>query len=306
MSDLAIIIVNYNTSDLLKTCLTSIRQSRGDYVIKTCVVDNASPDNSVTMVQAEFPEVHLIANKVNGGFARANNQGLRHFGFESKTTDLPRYILLLNPDTKLPPEALSIMIDFMDQTPKAGAAGPRLILPDGSLDLACRRSFPTPEVSLYQMIGFAKLFPNHPKFAQYNLTHISPDKLIEVDSVVGAFMMVRAAEAITQVGLLDETYFMYGEDLDWAFNIKKNGWKIYYNPAAFVWHVKRAASRNSHKAQLEFYHAMEIFYRKHYAASTARWLHHLILFGIHLKWKMTQIRIWVNNLQTPKEAQGRA
>ncbi len=305
MIDLAIIIVNYNTSTLLKACLTSIRQSRGGYRIETCVVDNASLDNSVDMVQTEFPEVHLIVNRENEGFARANNRGLRYFGFAGAEVDLPRYALLLNPDTKLPPETLSIMINFMDTIPNAGAAGPRLVLPDGSLDLACRRSFPTPEVSLYHMIGFAKLFPNHPKFARYNLTHISPDELIEVDSVVGAFMMVRA-EAIVQAGLMDETYFMYGEDLDWAFNIKQNGWKIYYNPAASVWHVKRAASRNSDKAQLEFYRAMEIFYRKHYAASTSVWLHYLILFGIHLKRKMTQFRIWLNNLQLQKDTNVRA
>lgn len=305
MRDLAIIIVNYNTSTLLRDCLTSIRRSQGDYIIKTCVVDNASTDDSVTMVWAEFPEVHVIVNPKNEGFARANNLGLRYFGFEQAKAELPRYILLLNPDTKLSADALAKMIDFMDTTPDAGAAGPKLVLLDGSLDLACRRSFPTPEVSFYRMTGLAKLFPHHPKFARYNLTHISPDKLTEVDSVVGAFMMVRA-EAILQAGLMDETYFMYGEDLDWAFNIKKAGWKIYYNPAASVLHVKRAASRRSGRAQIEFYRAMEIFYRKHYAASTPFWLHCLILFGIHLKWKSVQLKLWLNNWQLQKEAKVRA
>lgn len=305
MSDLAIIIVNYNTSTLLRDCLTSIRQSQGDHVIQTCVVDNASTDDSVMMVQAEFPEAHVIVNPKNEGFARANNRGLRYFGFEQAEAELPRYALLLNPDTKLPADALAKMIDFMDTTPDAGAAGPKLVLLDGSLDLACRRSFPTPEVSFYRMTGLAKLFPRHPKFARYNLTHISPDKLTEVDSVVGAFMMVRA-EAILQAGLMDETYFMYGEDLDWAFNIKKAGWKIYYNPAASVLHVKRAASRRSNQAQIEFYRAMEIFYRKHYAASTPFWLHYLILFGIHLKWKSVQLKLWLNNWQLQKEAKVRA
>jgi N-acetylglucosaminyl-diphospho-decaprenol L-rhamnosyltransferase len=305
MIDLAIIIVNYNTSALLRDCLTSIRQSQGDYAIKTCVVDNASTDDSVTMVQAEFPEVHVIVSPKNEGFARANNRGLRYFGFEQAEAELPRYALLLNPDTKLPADTLAKMIDFLDTTPDAGAAGPKLVLLDGSLDLACRRSFPTPEVSFYRMTGLAKLFPRHPKFARYNLTHISPDKLTEVDSVVGAFMMVRG-EAILQAGLMDEIYFMYGEDLDWAFNIKNAGWKIYYNPSASVLHVKRAASRRSSKAQIEFYRAMEIFYRKHYAASTPFWLHCLILFGIHFKWKLVQLKLWLNNWQLQKEAKVRA
>lgn len=301
MLDLGIIIINYNTSALLRECLESIQLSTGDFTKHVCVVDNASTDDSVAMVQANFPEVHLIASEDNEGFARANNHGLRYFEFDREGSERPRYALLLNPDTKLSPEALATMLTFMDDTPDAGAAGPKLTLLDGSLDLACRRSFPTPEVSFYRQIGLSKLFPTHPRFGLYNMTHISPDKLIEVDSVVGAFMMVRA-EAILQAGLMDDTYFMYGEDLDWAFNIKKQGWKIYYNPAASVLHVKGAASRRSNKAQIEFYRAMEIFYRKHYAASTALWLHYLILFGIHFKQKLVEFKLWLHPLQSKKEA----
>jgi len=305
MIDLAIVIVNYNTCQLLRSCLQSIRQGKGDYEIKVCVVDNASTDDSVLMVQTEFPEIDLIANQTNDGFASANNRGLRHFGFDQAEIACPRYALLLNPDTKLPPESLQTMLQFMDDTPDAGAAGPKLLLLDGSLDLACRRSFPSPEVSFYHMVGLAKLFPNHPKFAQYNLTHLNPDQLTEVDSVVGAFMMVRA-EAIRQVGLMDEIYFMYGEDLDWAFNIKSHGWKVYYNPAASVLHVKRAASRRSAKAQVEFYRAMEIFYRKHYAATISIWLHVLILFSIRLMGWLTQVRIRLNQSQFQAEGQAKA
>jgi len=290
MVDLAIVIVNYNTAALLRDCLTSIQQSEGDYLVETCVVDNASSDDSVAMAQAEFPDVHLIASPENGGFSKANNLGLRYFGFEQAKTALPRYGLLLNPDTKLPPSALAEMMKFMDETPEAGAAGPKLVLLDGSLDLACRRSFPTPEVSAYRMLGLSKLFPSSPRFARYNMTYLDPDQLTEVDSVVGAFMMVRA-EAIEQAGLMDETYFMYGEDLDWALSIKEQGWKIFYNPAVTVLHVKRASSKRSAKAQVEFYRAMQIFYEKHYAASTSRWLHYLITFGIKLKWKWAELTL---------------
>jgi len=141
------------------------------------------------------------------------------------------------------------------------------------------------------MSGLARLFPRHPKFGQYNLTYLSEDELAEVDSVVGAFMMVRA-EAIQQAGLMDETYFMYGEDLDWAFNIKKHGWKVYYNPKATVLHIKRASSRHSVKAQVEFYRAMQIFYNKHYAATTPLLLHFVVVFGIQLKWKAVLLKAW--------------
>ncbi len=285
MIDLGIVIVNYNTSALLRDCLQSIRESEGDLTIKTCVVDNASRDDSVQMVRTEFSEVHVIASEKNGGFAYANNLGLRHFGFGEEGTDVPRYALLLNPDTKVAPTALKTMIDFMDATPAAGAAGPKLVLPDGTLDLACRRSFPTPEISFYRMVGLSRLFPRHEKFGRYNMTYLDENKLTEVDSVVGAFMMVRA-EAIAQAGLMDETYFMYGEDIDWAFNIKQQGWKIFYNPSATVLHIKRAASRHSSKAQVEFYRAMRIFYDKHYAATTPLWLHLLVVAGIQLKWKL--------------------
>jgi GT2 family glycosyltransferase len=244
------------------------------------------------MVSAEFPQTKLIASKINGGFAYANNLGLRRAGFAEAgqpQANAPRFALLLNPDTVLPPTGLADMIGFMDTQFDAGAAGPKLVLPDGSLDLACRRSFPTPEVSFYRMTGLSKIFPAHQTFGRYNMTFADPDELIEVDSVVGAFMLVRR-EAIAQAGLLDETYFMYGEDIDWAYQIKANGWKIYYNPAVEVKHVKRAASRNSPKAQIEFYRAMDIFYRKYYADTTPFWLHTLVVAGINLRWKLTKLR----------------
>ncbi len=287
MIDLAIIIVNYNTRDLLRQCLTSVYASRGRFTFEVCVVDNASSDGSAAMVQAEFPQVRLIQSPRNGGYAYANNLGLRAFGFDdpdrlSPTATLPQFALLLNPDTVLPPAALADMLAFMAEHPTAGVAGPKLVLLDGSLDLACRRSFPTPQISFYRMVGLSRLFPRSRRFGRYNMTYADPDQVTEVDSVVGAFMLVRG-EAIRRAGLLDESFFMYGEDLDWAKRIKDSGWKVYYNPAVTVQHVKRAASRFSRKAQVEFYRAMLIFYRKHYAAHTPFWLHGLVLAGIMLK-----------------------
>jgi GT2 family glycosyltransferase len=298
MLDLSIIIVNYNTRDLLRDCLNSIFGSQGNLNFNVVVVDNASPDGSANMVETAFPQVILVASQINGGFACANNQGLLRIGFKadgSPQPEAPRYALLLNPDTVLPPTALADMVAFLDDHPEAGAAGPKLVRPDGSLDLACRRAFPTPEVSFYRMVGLSKLFPHSRLFGRYNMTFANPDDLIEVDSVVGAFMMVRR-EAIAQAGLLDETYFMYGEDLDWAYHIKANGWKIYYNPTVSVTHIKRAASRYSPVAQIEFYRAMDIFYRKFYANSTPFWLHGLVVTGINLPWRYSQLKYRLSTL----------
>ncbi len=286
--DLLIVIVNYNTRDLLRDCLASIYDSQGDFSYRVCVVDNGSRDNSAAMVGQEFPQAQLIEVPVNRGYAHANNLGLTTFGFQNAplarhpSSPVPEYALLLNADTLLPPSALQDMLDFMEAHPEAGAAGPRLVREDGSLDLACRRSFPTPSAFLYRSMGLSKLFPQSPRFGRYNLTYLDPDELTEVDSVVGAFMLVRA-EAIHQVGLLDENFFLYGEDLDWAYRIRKAGWKIYYNPQVTVLHVKGASTRHSRRARYEFYRAMDIFYRKHYAATTPFWLHWLIIAGIILQ-----------------------
>lgn len=287
MFDLAVVILNYNTRELLRACLRTVFASQGDFRYEVCVVDNASTDGSAELVGQEFPQVILITSASNGGFSYGNNLGLRRFGFTDRPgagerASTPRYMLLLNPDTEVPPAALADMLAFMDACPRCGVAGPKLVRLDGSLDLACRRSFPSPEISLYRMAGLSKLFPGSQRFGRYNMTYVDPDQVTQVDSVVGAFMLVRG-EAIHQAGLLDEAFFMYGEDLDWAYRIKKLGWEVWYNPAVTVLHVKEAASKSSVKARQEFYRAMEIFYRKHYEATTPRWLHWLIVGGISLR-----------------------
>ncbi len=292
MLDLGIVIVNYSTRDLLRTCLRSVYASQGDFTFEVCVVDNASPDGSAEMVATEFPQVRLIVNAENVGYPSANNQGLETFCFAQSPhlqSQTPKFALLLNPDTELPPDALVRMLDFVAEHPDAGIAGPKLVLPDGTLDLACRRSFPTPAVSLYRLTYLSRLFPRSRRFGRYNLTYLDPDQVAEVDSVVGAFMLVRA-EAIAQAGLMDGQFFMHGEDLDWAYRIKAAGWKVYYNPAVTVLHVKRAASRHSPRAQVEFYRAMDVFYRKHYAAQTPWWLHALIVSAIALRQRLEQLR----------------
>jgi GT2 family glycosyltransferase len=282
--DLAIIIVNYNTKDLLRACLRSVYASEGDFTHHVTVVDNKSSDGSIAMVREEFPQARAIPAPKNGGFAYANNIGLRTYGFAqgNPPETLPRYALLLNPDTEVPPTALAEMLALMDARPDIGASGPRLILPDGSLDKACRRAFPSPMSFIYRGLGLSKLFPDNPRFAQYNLTYLPEDQETEVDSVVGAFMLVRR-EALEAAGLLDEAFFMYGEDLDWAFRIKQGGWKIWYYPQVIVYHHKGAASRGNVKVRRAFYDAMAIFVRKHYKEQTNAPLYYLIMAGIAVK-----------------------
>jgi len=283
MIDLAVVIVNYNVSTLLRKCLQTVYENQGDIAYEICVVDNNSEDDSLSMVREEFPKVQVIANRENVGYPTANNQGLRRLGVSSENeSERPRYCLLLNPDTEVPADAFSTLMAYLDGNPDVAVVGPKLVMPDGNLDLACRRAFPSPEISAYRMMGLSHLFPKSPRFGRYNMTYLPEDQVAEVDSVVGAFMMVRV-EAVRQVGLMDERFWMYGEDLDWAKRMKDAGWKVVYNPHVTVLHVKRASSRYSKRAQIEFYRAMLIFYYKHYHENTSIFLHWLILLGIALK-----------------------
>ncbi|MEA3406472.1 MAG: glycosyltransferase family 2 protein [Chloroflexota bacterium] len=300
MSDLAIVIVNYNTCELLDHCLQSIHGSNGDLELQVIVVDNHSSDGSTDMVRAEHAWVHcLLESDHNGGYAYANNLGLRCLGYASNepTASLPRYVLLLNPDTELPEDALTKMVAFMDEREDVGVAGPKLVRRDGSLDKACRRSFPTPLVSFYHLSGLGRVFPQSQRFGQYNMTYLSPDMRADVDAVVGAFMLIRS-EALEQVGLLDESFFMYGEDLDLCYRIKQRGWRVVYNPEVTVLHLKGAASRKaSRRALIAFYDAMRIFHNKHYRSQTFFLVNWGIDLGVFL---LQQWALFLDRLRPPE------
>lgn len=285
--DLAIVVVSYNVRDLLDRCLRSIYDGDG-VSLDVFVVDNCSTDGSADLVRSRYPQATVIASAVNGGYAYANNLALRQLPGRYGTW--PRYVLLLNPDTELPPAALRQMVAFMDSHPDAGVGGPKLTRANGELDLACRRSFPTPEVSLYRMTGLSRLLPRSRRFGRYNLTYLDPDLVAEVDSVVGAFMMVRGS-VLDDVGLLDESFFMYGEDLDWAYRIKARGWKVLYNGQVTVLHHKGASSsQRSHESIREFYRAMLIFFDKHYAPTTSGPIKTLVVAGIHVSAALALVR----------------
>ena len=285
MIDLGIIIVNWNTIDELEKCLETVFASEGDFSYRVVVVDNASTDGSRERVRQNFPQADVLALDENLGYPKGNNIGLRHLGYHGKEEvdeNAPRYALLLNPDTEVPSDALYQMVQFMDSRPDIGIAGPKLITSDGSLDKACRRGFPTPLVSFYHFAGLAKLFPKNERFGRYNMTFADPDQELEVDSVVGAYLQIRK-DAIADIGLLDEVYFMYAEDIDWCFRVKQAGWKVWYYAPVTVYHIKRAASSKSSKAQFEFWRAMLIFYRKHYRKNTPIIVHGLILLALLFK-----------------------
>lgn len=298
MLDLGIVIVNYKTKALLHDCLRSVYDSEGDFAFQACVVDNASGDGSAAMVRADFPQAVVIEQAENRGYAFANNLGLRHFGFSSvagqaPAPHAPRFVLLLNPDTLLPPRALAQMLAFAEEKPGCGAAGPRLVRQDGTLDRACRRSFPDPATSFYRLTGLSSLFHKHPRFGRYNLTHVPDTLTIEVDSVVGAFMLMRR-EALGEAGLLDEAFFMYGEDVDLAYRIKEAGWSVWYNAAVTVLHYKGESSRQrSHASIVHFYEAMDIFHQKHYASRVPKVATWLIRFAIWALCGATLARNWL-------------
>ena len=260
--DLSIVILNYNTREHLRECLASLLAegstslSGGSIQAEVIVVDNASSDGSAEMAASEFPCVELIRSARNGGFAHGNNQALRRARGAA--------ILLLNPDTLVPRGGIAVLLDRLRAHPEAGIIGPKLLRPNGSMHLACRRSFPTPAIAFYRFSGLARVRPDSPRFGRYNLTFVDPDLPMEVDSVCGACLLVRR-QVVRRIGLLDERFFMYGEDLDWCMRTHQAGWTVRYEPGIVVQHQHGTASRKrALRTTFHFFRAMDLFYRKHY------------------------------------------
>ncbi len=282
MTRLSVIIVNYNVKEFLEQCLTSLKGALKDITHEIIVVDNASSDGSCRMVKKRFPEIILIENNNNLGFSRANNIALRQAKGE--------FISLLNPDTIVQEDTFTKLLEGFERFPEAGMMGGKVLNPDGSLQLSCRRSFPTPWNAFSKIIGLSRLFPTSRIFGKYNLTFLDHDEINEVDAISGSFMCVRA-KVLENAGYLDEDFFMYGEDLEWCYQIKDSGWKIYYYPESSIVHYKGESSRKSEWNSLKlFYSAMEIFAEKHFRAyhsftpfwflKVAIWLNALLSFGI--------------------------
>jgi O-antigen biosynthesis protein len=258
--EVSVIIVNYNVRDFLHQALVSIQKALKGIRSEIIVVDNASDDGSIEMVHRQFPSVKLISNQVNFGFAKANNIAIKQ--------SRGKYLLLINPDTIVQEDTIRVMLEFMKSHPKAGMAGCRILNPDGSMEPACRRSFPTPWVAFTKIFGLSALFPKSKLFGRYNLTYLSTDETYPVEAVSGSFMMVRK-ETVRQVGGLDEEFFMYGEDLDWCYRILQEGWQIYYVHTTQIIHYKGESTRRSSIDEINtFYHAMRLFVEKHFRSSS--------------------------------------
>jgi GT2 family glycosyltransferase len=278
-----VVVLNFRTPDLTISAVDHLlRSDLSGRDLSVFIVDNGSGDDSVAQIARRFPEVPLIVSRQNLGFAGGNNLALRQV-LATVPAGVDRddsFVLLLNSDVEVEPDALAHCLAFMRQHPDVGVVGPKVLLPDGRLDLACRRGFPTPARAFWKLTGLARRFPHNPRFTGYNLTHLDEDTTTEVDSVVGAFMLVRL-HAIDQAGLLDDEFFMYGEDLDWAYRIKEHGWRVFYVAEARVLHLKGASSRRqSYRMIYEFYRAMWLFHRKHYGPRSRFLLNWLVLAGI--------------------------
>ena len=243
---LSIVIVSYNVRSYLEQCLQSVQKALKGIEGEVWVVDNLSSDDSVEVVRRDYPWVHLIVNQENLGFSRANNLAIR----QSQSD----YVLLLNPDTIVAEETLSGVLQFMDAHPEAGGAGVMMHNADGTLAPESRRALPTPWVSALKMLGFTK---------RYYMSHLPWDEPGRIDVISGAFCMLRR-KAIDQVGLLDEDFFMYGEDIDLSYRLLKGGWQNWYLPFSIVHYKGKSTYKSDYRYVHNFYQAMLIFFRKHY------------------------------------------
>jgi GT2 family glycosyltransferase len=289
--DLSIVIVNYNVRHFLAQCLRSVEVACQGLAVEVFVVDNNSVDGSVAMVRQDFPWVTLMANQDNVGFSRANNQAMR--------VAQGRHILLLNPDTVVEEDTFRQVVAFMDHTPDAGALGVYMVNGDGEFLPESKRALPTPWVAFYKIFGLAKLFPHSQRFGRYHLTYLDPQQTHVVEVLSGAFMLLRR-ETLDKIGLLDEDYFMYGEDIDLSYRVTLGGWKNYYYPHTRIIHYKgESTKKGSLNYVLVFYNAMLIFARKHFSQQRQTIFMALIKAAIYFRAGLSIIRRTVGRIVFP-------
>ena len=244
---LSVVIVSYNVRDYLENCLQSVSRALEGIEGEVFVVDNHSDDDSVETVRGQYPWVRLIENQENMGFSRANNIAIREARGE--------YVLLLNPDTIVEEATLREVLRFMEEHPKAGGAGVMMHNADGSLAPESRRALPTPWVSCLKMLGFTK---------RYYMSHLPWDQPGRIEVISGAFCFLRK-KALDEVGLLDEDFFMYGEDIDLSYRLMKGGWENWYLPYPITHFKGKSTQKSDYRYVHIFYKAMLIFFRKHYS-----------------------------------------
>jgi N-acetylglucosaminyl-diphospho-decaprenol L-rhamnosyltransferase len=274
MVDLSIVIVNWNVLDLLRRCLRSVFDQSSSVRVEVIVVDNASTDGSIEMVQEEFPCVHLVANMDNRGFPAANNQGI--------AVAQGRYVLLLNPDTELVGDALATMVAFADANPDVGVVGPQLLNPDGSVQ-SSRRRFPTLATAFFESTWLQPCAPRR-LLERYYVLDRPDDAVLDVDWVTGAALLARR-EAIQQVGPMDEGFFMYSEELDWCRRFREAGWRVVYLPTArIVHHVGKSSEQAVAARHIHFQTSKVHYFRKVHGTAAAEVLR-LFLLGNYV-WQL--------------------
>ena len=272
---ISVIIVNYNVEYFLEQCLNSVMKALENVSGEVYVVDNNSIDGSVEMVRLKFPQVHLIANRDNRGFSKANNQAM-----EIAKGD---YFLLLNPDTVVEEDTFEKVVAFMDENPQAGGLGVRMLDGKGKFLPESKRGLPTPAVAFYKIFGLSSIFPKSKVFGKYHLGYLSEFETNEVEILSGAFMLMRA-KTIQEVGMLDEAFFMYGEDIDLSYRIILGGYKNYYFPETRIIHYKgESTKKSSINYVFVFYRAMVIFAEKHFSQKNAKLFSTLINLAIYLR-----------------------
>jgi N-acetylglucosaminyl-diphospho-decaprenol L-rhamnosyltransferase len=293
---LSIVIVNWNVRDLLRRCLHSIMYNfqlpTSNFQIEVIVVDSASSDGSVAMIEEEFPQVRLIANSENVGFTVGNNQGI--------AVSQGRYILLLNPDTEVVGGALATMVEYMDGHPQVGVLGPQLLNPDGSIQ-SSRRRFPTMSTAFFESTILQQWFPHNRVIRHYYIADRPDDEVQEVDWVTGACLLARR-ETIEQVDLLDEGFFMYSEELDWCRRIKAQGWKVIYLPTARVIHYGAQSSEQVKSFQyIQFQRSKIRYFRKHHGSWQAEVLR-LFILATYLYQLIVEALKWLVGHKRPLRA----
>lgn len=244
---LSVVIVSYNVRNYLEQCLQSVQRALEGIEGEVFVVDNHSDDDSVVTVREKYPWVRLIENQENLGFSKANNQAIRQSQAD--------YVLLLNPDTVVAEDTLRGVLTFMDEHPKAGGAGVMMCYEDGSRAPESRRALPTPWVAALKMLGFTK---------RYYMSHLPWDQPCRIEVISGAFCLLRH-EALKKIGLLDEDFFMYGEDIDLSYRLLKGGWENWYLPYSIIHYKGKSTQKSDYRYVHVFYQAMLIFFQKHYS-----------------------------------------
>ncbi len=288
---LSIVIVNYNVKYFLEQCLHSVQNACHGIDSEIFVVDNDSVDGSVKMVKEKFPEIQLIENKDNKGFSSANNQAIRK--------SLGEYILLLNPDTLVEDDTLRKVIDFMDEHQDAGGLGVKMLDGKGKFLPESKRGLPSPSVAFFKVFGFSTLFPKSRLFSAYHLGYLDKDKTHVVDVLAGAFMLLRK-KVLDKIGLLDEAFFMYGEDIDLSYRITKAGYKNYYYPGTRIIHYKgESTKKSSLNYVFVFYNAMIVFAKKHFSKENARAFSVMINIAIYFRASISILIRFFNRVFLP-------